>query len=298
MKINSILNFSNIFISRNIKQIFSWIIWKVLGSRNFARLGRFLWMQSRLDSVNDINLNGEALLQHSAIKYFKGNNPITFFDVGANVGIWTQNLIHNLKKEKINENAVEIHLFEPEPLAHKELTKTLLNLGGFKTVQINQKGVTDKCGKFSFGIIGEKAGTNSLKHFPTQNILKTIEIECISISKYCQNNNIPHVNFIKIDTEGNDYNVILGAKDLLRKGKIDLIQFEYNHRWISFRCFLKDVFDLVSPFGYSVGKVTAKGIIRFGGWDPQLESYMENNYVIWRASIIEKMGINVMEWWT
>jgi len=297
MRINSKRSFPIILTSKFFKQIFSWIIWKCLGNRNFARLGRFLWMQSRLDGVDDINLNGEALLQKYAVKYFKGHGSMAFFDVGANVGIWAQNLIHNLNQEKINEGAVEFHLFEPEPAAYTELTKTLLNIDKFKTFQINQKGVTDICGNFSFGVIGEKAGRNSLKHFPTQNLLRTIEIECISISQYCHNKNISHINLLKIDTEGNDFNVILGAKDFLQKGKIDIIQFEYNHSWISFRYYLKDVFDLVLPLGYSVGKVTSKGIIRFEGWNPQLDSFMMNNYLIWRGSIIEKTGINVMEWW-
>jgi len=297
MKFYSNPNFPNIFTSKAFKQFLSWIIWKFLGNRNYARLGRFLWMQSRMDGVNDIKLNGEALLQEYAIKYFKGSDSIVFFDVGANVGLWTQSLINALKKENINGSAVEIHLFEPEPAAHKELTKSFLEFDKFKIFQINQKGVTDKGGKLSFGIIGEKAGTNSLKHFPTQSILKTINIECTSISEYSHINNIPHINFVKIDTEGNDYNVILGATELLREGKIDIIQFEYNHRWISFRFYLKDVFDLVLPLGYSLGKVTSKGIIRFERWDRQLESYMENNYLIWRGSIIESMELKTLKWW-
>ena len=67
---------------------------------------------------------------------------------------------------------------------------------------------------------------------------------------------IKHFGLVEIDTEGHDLRVIEGAKGLLTAGGIDVIQFEYNHRWIASRCFLRDVFQLMTPLEYRIGRVT------------------------------------------
>src|SRR5690606_5505755 len=93
---------------------------------------------------------------------------------------------------------------------------------------------------------------------------------------------IPHINFIKVDTEGNDMRVLLGAARLLEAWAIDYVQFEYNCRWVAFRNFLKDVFDFVEPMGYRVAKVVPDGIETFDGWQPDLEVFQEGNYLVGR----------------
>ena len=39
------------------------------------------------------------------------------------------------------------------------------------------------------------------------------------------------VDFLKIDTEGYDLNVLLGASDLLARKGVKVVQFEYNATW-------------------------------------------------------------------
>ena len=58
-----------------------------------------------------------------------------------------------------------------------------------------------------------------------------------------------------------------------------MAQFEYNHRWILGRFFLRDAFELVQAFGYRVGKLTPRGVEFYPGWDPELETFVEGNYV-------------------
>ena len=74
--------------------------------------------------------------------------------------------------------------------------------------------------------------------------------------------------------------VLEGAKGLLERGAIDFLQFEYNHRWILFRNYLKDVFDLVEPLGYRVAKVTPHGLEVYPKWHFELEVFWEGNYLI------------------
>ena len=50
---------------------------------------------------------------------------------------------------------------------------------------------------------------------------------------------------------------------LLAAARIDVFQFEYNHRWVYGRSFLKDVFDLAAGLEYQVGKVRVRTVELF-----------------------------------
>ncbi len=58
---------------------------------------------------------------------------------------------------------------------------------------------------------------------------------------------------------------------------------------------VKDVFDLVTPYGYRVGKVTPEGIEWYAEWVPQLETLIEANYLAARATIAESLPS--LRWW-
>lgn len=104
---------------------------------------------------------------------------------------------------------------------------------------------------------------------------------------------INHINralFVKSDTEGNDFNVLLGGSRSLTNGLIDVWQFEYNHRWISARLFLKDVFDFIEDKPYLIGKLYGNGIELHEEWQPELEVFFEQNFVLARkGSTVEKI---------
>ena len=55
------------------------------------------------------------------------------------------------------------------------------------------------------------------------------EVEAISIDKYCHERNIENIDLLKIDTEGNDFDVLVSAKNLIENNKIKLIKIELNN---------------------------------------------------------------------
>ena len=94
---------------------------------------------------------------------------------------------------------------------------------------------------------------------------------------------------IKIDTEGNDLRVIQGAVDLLRNGKVGVVQFEYNHRWIYSRSYLKDVFDLVRDTPYRIAKVCSTSLEVYVEWHPELERFFETNYALVHERLTDQL---------
>lgn len=92
------------------------------------------------------------------------------------------------------------------------------------------------------------------------------------------------VLFAKVDTEGNDFNVVLGAQAAFKSKSIAIMQIEYNWRWLEFGHFLRKVFEFVTPYGYRIGKLTGKGVEFYKDWHPELDRMIETNFVIVDAS--------------
>ena len=55
-----------------------------------------------------------------------------------------------------------------------------------------------------------------------------IEIDQITLSDYSKKNNIDNIDFIKIDTEGYELEVLKGAKDILPNTKMILFEHHYD----------------------------------------------------------------------
>ena len=73
---------------------------------------------------------------------------------------------------------------------------------------------------------------------------------------------------------------MLGAAKTLRAGRFDIIQFEYNSCWIEYRRFLKDAFELAKGLPYTIARVTSSGLEVYENWHPELERFIEANYVL------------------
>jgi hypothetical protein len=89
--------------------------------------------------------------------------------------------------------------------------------------------------------------------------------------------------------------VLQGAEQLLRSRRIGVVQFEYNHRWVHSRHFLKDAFDLAVPLGYDVGKVTPTALEFYPRWHFELETFREANFVL--TTEATRQWFSQIAWW-
>jgi FkbM family methyltransferase len=267
------------------------VLWYILGRKNLVRLARFLNNGSRLDIVNDQKTNGETIVQSTVLEYLKHNEKICTFDVGANIGTWTYSLFENTPQK----SSLFVHAFEPCTDTYSTLTTNLHSWNLTDNVKSNKFALSSSISKRPFYSLGPNIGTNSLS--PPADVTKC-EVESVqteTIDSYCLSNNISHIDLIKIDTEGHDMEVICGGNNMLASRSIDILQFEYNHRWIDNRHFLRDAFELLLPLGFIIGKITPKGIEFYPGWDFELETFTEANYLAVKQSL--KYIFPQIKWW-
>ena len=144
------------------------------------------------------------------------------FDIGAHHGKYAQ---------KINEViAVDrFYCFEPYPPSFKQLRQSL-DQNKFLTYPIalsNCKGSAD----FYTNHFDE---TNSLLPSTTTNSQidsliapeNIIQVEVDTLDSFCASHGIAQIDILKIDTQGNTYNVLNGGSDLLQRGSIKFVQCE------------------------------------------------------------------------
>lgn len=235
------------------------------------RLGRKLYCAARRDTGNDPQHNGEYWLMDLAMA--GAASDAVMLDVGANRGNWSARASNALVKKGITAN---IFAFEPAESTFNHLAVRFAKDSNVKPVR---SAMSDRAGETEFYVIADLAGTNSLHAISGARKEKVI---VSTVDDFLQKQELNQVLFVKTDTEGHDLSVLRGGLNSLREGRIDLWQFEYNHRWVANHAFLKDVFDLIEGLPYRFGKICADRIEVCKEWHPELERFFEANYVLVR----------------
>lgn len=261
-----------------------------MGRKNLVRFSRFLANEARFDSTNDMEENGERIVQQ-AVLCSSTQNPAVLIDVGANLGIWSRAAVGNRRPEQ----KLAIHAFEPCAETAENLKRNLASWGIADEITVNCVAASSESGVATFYSSGANEGINGL--YPDQHrvIQSAREVPKITLTEYCNQRKIGTVDLLKIDAEGHDIEVLLGAAKLLEARCVRVAQFEYNHRWISARRYLKDVFALVQPFGYTVGKITPRGVEFYDAWHYELETFREANYVAVQKELVPQFP--QVAWW-
>ena len=237
------------------------------------RIGRRLYLYARRDIANIPEKNGEYWLLKKVINLI--SKPSILLDIGSNKGDWTgKALEYSLK----NSNEINIHAFEPSSFTRDLLSSRFAENKNIKVLDFalsNEEGVSE------FYIGSEGGGTNSLHKISGQQV-ESVKIS--TLDSYLKENYIHQVSFAKIDTEGFDALVLDGGKQSLIDGRFDLLQFEYNWRWLLNSKSLRNVFDLIENTPYSLGQLSNNKILIFDKWHFEIDRFFENNYLLIKKS--------------
>jgi FkbM family methyltransferase len=264
---------------------------QAFGRRDVVRAARFVLCRARLDVPNDLSTNGESSLQRWIVGLSPAGRRIRVFDVGANVGRWSAAML--AAAEQVGRlSDLEVHAFEPSADTYAMLEAALHG----QAVHLSRIALGDRTGCSTLHLVAPGAGRNSLYQLPEAIAGAATEaVQMTTLDDYARHADLEHITLVKIDTEGHDLAVLRGARGLLTERCISFIQFEYNHRWIYGRWFLRDAFALLEPLGYRLGKLTPSGVEFYPGWDVDLETFVEGNYVACSADVWGMLPS--VSWW-
>jgi FkbM family methyltransferase len=261
------------------------VMCRALGRRRVVRAARFIHRRACLDGPNHMDTNGEIWLQHQVVGLSPPTERILVLDVGANVGRWSSTMLLAASQAGRLYD-LDLHAFEPSAYTFTRLSEALES----SRVTLGRMALGDQPGLSTLHVIAPGAGTNSLYESSLAGAISTETVRTTTLDDYAERAGLDgEIALVKIDTEGHDLTVLRGARGLLAGQRIMILQFEYNKRWIDARTFLRDAFELLVPFGYSIGKLTWRGVEFYPRWDVDLESFVEANYVAcapWAAARI------------
>lgn len=149
--------------------------------------------------------------------YMEGKSDITVIDCGANIGVFTIYAQKYSKKVYSIEPAKE-HFFN---LSHMIEFNAYSNVTAFNIAFGNYDGE---------GTFYHDANKTMFSLTPNQKTDDTEKVQVMRLDTFFQKNNIEHIDVFKIDTEGEEYNIICGDGFANVANKIDLVIGE-THVW-------------------------------------------------------------------
>ena len=173
------------------------------------------------------------------LKKMNYKNFEIFFDIGAHKG-------ESIKLFATNFEIGKIYSFEPSGINFELLEKNKrLYRSKFKKLEIFTENyalgretknlLIKQLDESSSSTINEiniksnyfKKKSLFLNFFKKKNFYSELKIKQITLSEYIQENKVPKIDFLKIDTEGYEYDVLLGLKKNF--SKVSLIMFEHHY---------------------------------------------------------------------
>lgn len=241
------------------------------------KFGNFLFLL--IFSINAYAVdNSEAEL----IKICKRDATIVF-DVGAHGGEWTDICL------QYNPNS-RFFLFEPASYLSEHLIQKYREKNNISVFQL---GLSNKNGSLILYNPGSPlAGYHFRPGCHDPNITESVQV--LTIDSLTETMGIDHIDLLKIDTEGAEFDILQGATGLLASKRISVIQFEYGGTYLDANITLKSVYEFLSSFGYKILRLETQKIIPVDSWNPLLESYCLTNYCAYlpEQNLIDESKLN------
>jgi len=176
------------------------------------------------------------------------------FDVGANIGLYT------LLFSKLVGATGLVHAFEPEPRNFRRL-RVNLALNDVQNVVANQLGAFSISGRRALNVYRPELGswhtfgrpklTDPLRGHEEAVPEASLDVDIVTLQDYAETHGVEHVDFLKVDVEGAELDVLLGAGRLLDKGRIGVVMFEVSLPQVEGMAHRpEEIFEFLSEHGY------------------------------------------------
>jgi len=186
--------------------------------------------------IDGIREDGSTHLMESIL-----HGDMIAFDIGANLGYYLL-----LEATRLGRNS-HIFAFEPHPDNFRMLKKNIELNGMSDKVSIYQCAVSDRNG--SAELIVEHCSNYhrlvSSATMPAKDETQRINVQTVSLDSFCKEHEIESADFIRMDVEGQEVEIIRGARDVIKRSPNCVIFLEI-HPWL----LRHNASDKLAPFSF------------------------------------------------
>jgi FkbM family methyltransferase len=166
----------------------------------------------------------------------------TIFDIGANIGSTALYFAHLNPK-------CELYAFEPNKHTFSRLNENL-QLNNFPNIKPTNLGLGEGRVTLRLYEVNEKnPGMNRIMSADADLPYTNVEID--SMDSFCLEQNITHIDFIKVDVEGYEFNVLNGGKRILAQSKPVIFLELDNSNLLANNHSAKELIALLQSLGYT-----------------------------------------------
>ncbi len=186
-------------------------------------------------NYQSFRISGEFYLVRKLLpKLFAGKSDLVFFDVGANEGNYSETLLSAFPDSTV-------YSFEPHGKTFQRLEARLAGRGNAFNY-----GLGDAEATLQLYDVGNDEGTSHASLYPDvvseihHKPVNSVEVEIRVLDDVAAELKLDRIDFLKIDTEGNELSVLKGASCLLTEGRVGIIHFEFNEMNVISGCFMRE----------------------------------------------------------
>ncbi|MGV1869917.1 FkbM family methyltransferase [Agrobacterium rosae] len=223
------------------------------------------------NNFQNYKISGEIFFISNILKKY---HPTTCIDIGANIGNYTRLLL--------KETNSTVYSFEPLEKSFIELSKIKNDFG-------------DRIKPFNIGIGSETKETtlyyneSASEHATMAEEVSEIRylnndnsttVNITTLDQFCDENRINSIDLIKIDTEGYELDVLLGATYVIQNVRPRFIQIEFNLHQMFRGQSLYSLSKLLP--NYDCYQLIPDGWIKRDPTDPLANIYQFSNFIFMR----------------
>lgn len=218
--------------------------------------------------VNDMDADGETFTLNYVQQKLTNKNNAVIFDVGANIGNYSVEILKAFDSSK-----VKIYAIEPSATSFGLLGKKFTNKQYISLHKIGLGAVNDTLKLYSSQYADVTASLIESKRYGEQDRVEKVVIK--TLDGFCKEQGVKFIDFLKLDVEGYEYPIFKGGTKMLSEGKIKYIQFEFG---AGLSNTFKDFYDLLKN-NYHIYRITMDGFYEIKEYDPMYqEIYSPSNF--------------------
>ncbi len=210
--------------------------------------------QSGFFNWESMEASGETWFLHELLPTLLHQEAPQVLDVGANSGDYTDAVLRVYPK-------ANAHAFEPHPVTYQRLVSAVGHRAKCHPMALGSSPgrlkLYDSEGSTEGGIRASLS-PEALKTM-TSKPLVSVDVEVSTLDLFLKDQSFDRIDFLKIDTEGFEMDVLNGATHALAKDQIGVIQFEFNALHIGRRQFLVDFMERLP--GHRLYRLLSDGMV-------------------------------------
>lgn len=243
----------------------------------FYKINKLLWVVGSrgmgfMNSLDYIT-SGEKNLIKILEKYLPSRCVV--FDVGANLGTYS------VMVKQLIPNSL-IYSFEPLTRTFEKLKKNIKS----KDIKLFNSALSSDVPIEKIFFNNNEKGqifSDELKDGDKKRFFLSEKIKTIKLDDFCKKEHVRYINLLKMDVEGWEYEVLVGAQNMIREKKIDFIQFEVGEENLMNKKTLYDFKELLNDYDFY--RLLTKGLKRIHMSSAESQLYLFQNILAVRKDV-------------